>query len=51
MLPSTLVTHGLLMFPPCGGMEIPCAANQDRNCGRVNKITDQSAHLWKRPPA
>src|ERR1700739_1782293 len=32
-LVSTLATHGLLIFPPCGGSEMPCAANQDRNWG------------------
>src|SRR5882724_57991 len=42
-LVSTLATQALEMFPPCGGSEMPCAANQDRNWGRVNKITDHSA--------
>src|SRR5262249_41228851 len=47
---SILVTHALEMLPPCGGSEMPCAANQDRNCGRVRRITDQSAQRWNRPP-
>src|SRR5580658_11000960 len=45
-----LATHELLMPPPCAGMAIPCAANQESNCGSVKKITDQSAHRWNLPP-
>src|SRR6202166_3455386 len=41
-----LATHGLLMPPPCAGMAIPCGANQESNCGSVNRSTDQSAHRW-----
>src|SRR5260370_34723135 len=46
-----LATHELLMPPPCGGMTIPCAANQESSCGSVKRITDQRAHLWNLPPA
>src|SRR6266568_2238508 len=28
---STLATQALERFPPCGGIEIPCAANHERN--------------------
>src|SRR5215469_5449850 len=47
---STLATHELPMPPPCAGIEIPCAANHDKNWGSVNRITDHSAHLWNLPP-
>src|SRR5260370_28795401 len=46
-----LATHELLMPPPCAGMAIPCAANQESNWGSVKKITDQRAHRWNLPPA
>src|SRR5215471_4797182 len=52
--PVTLVSiprnHDPLIPAPCGGTVMPWAANQDRNCGKVSKITDHSIHLWKRPP-
>src|SRR4051812_2278566 len=48
---SRLATHGLPMLLLCAGIEIPCAANQDKNWGRVKRITDHSAHLWNLPPA
>src|SRR5207302_3505742 len=45
-LASTPDTQELEMFPPWPGMLMPCAANQDRNCGSVSRITDHSAHRW-----
>src|ERR1043166_6042466 len=47
---SILATHALEILPPCGGSEMPCPANQDRNWGRVRRITDQNAQRWNRPP-
>src|ERR1700689_1694414 len=40
-----LATHELLIPPPCAGMAIPCAANQESNCGNVSRITVPRAHL------
>ena len=39
------------MPPPCAGMAIPCAANQESNWGSVKRITAHRAHLWNLPPA
>src|SRR5215472_5270874 len=44
-LVSMLRSHGPLIPADCGGNVIPCAANQDRNCGSVSRITDHSIHL------
>src|SRR6202043_82990 len=46
-----LATHGLLMPPPCVGMTMPCAANQESNCESNKKITNHTPHPWNLPPA
>src|SRR6266849_6497503 len=46
---SILVTQEELVAADCGGRTMPCAANQERNWGRVSKITDHRIHFWKRP--